>query len=266
MRPAYRSDTMGGSGGCLICGRPLSFHQRIYNGICGDWRCKAALLDREKSDYRKLAAQALGIDHPDFYPIVVVPDDPADIGPQPETRKQAHIDFLYELCVEAAVCKDDDNCISREAEYANLETPDGTASRVCAVCRGTCCHMGKTEAFLDRAAIHRFMALTAICDPLEIVYAYFARLPEVAVAEGCVYQTAQGCTLPRWMRSDLCNAYRCQGLRQAERMIRRENCQCLCVVAREDNRITRSAFIRNGRIYPYPLSAPAEADSNRQSV
>lgn len=205
----------------------------------------------------------IGIENPDFYPMVVVPDDPADIEPQPEARKQAHIDFLYELCVETFVCKDEEDGIFCKTEFADLAPPNRMASLVCAVCRGTCCHMGKTEAFLDRGAIHRVVALTGICDPLEIVYAYFARLPEIAVAEGCVYQTAQGCTLPRWMRADICNAYRCQGLRQAERMTRQENCQRLCVVARENNRITRSAFIRNGRIYDYPLAGSTDAELQR---
>jgi hypothetical protein len=126
------------------------------------------------------------------------------------------------------------------------------AATVCAVCRGACCHLGKERAFLDAAAIRRFVTRSTLDDPLEIVYAYFAYLPEKAVSDACVYQTEHGCTLPRWMRADICNAYRCQGLKQAERMIRHHETSRLYVVVRKDNRITRAAFVQNRRIRQYP--------------
>lgn len=235
----------------------------MYNRICDDWRCKAALLEKEMAAHRSKAAKAVGIENPGTYPMVVVPDDPADAGRQPQARKQAHIDFLYDLCAKTAAAHNGDSRIPDDMELADLEPPEHMASQVCAVCRGTCCHLGKLEAFLDEAAICRFIAISGICDPLEIVYAYFARLPDIAVTDACVYQSVGGCSLPRWMRADICNAYRCQGLRQAEEMIHRDNRQRLCVVVRRDNRITRSAFIRNDKIRHCPQPSPTGADLYR---
>ena len=48
-----------------------------------------------------------------------------------------------------------------------------------------------------------------------VVAAYAAWLPERTLHPGCVYQGEQGCTLPRAMRSAICNAYLCGGLRRA---------------------------------------------------
>ena len=244
---------MGRPAGCRICGKPLSFHQQVSGRICSDWRCKSAMLDREMDAHRQAAAAVTGVRHPESYPMVVVPDDPADIDRLPPWRKQAHLNFLYDLGVQAAAINSDGNGIFSEPDPIRPDPPDAMASRVCAVCMGACCHMGKTHAFQDVATIRRFMTRSGIHNPLQMVYAYFAWLPENAVIDGCVYQSEQGCTLPRWMRADICNAYRCNGLEQAERMINMHDATRLCVVVRENNRIARSAFVKGRLTRHFPL-------------
>ena len=258
---------MGSPAGCRICGKPLSFHQQASGRICNDWRCKSATLDQEMAAHRQAAAAATGVRHPESYPMVVVPDDPADIDRLPQWRKQAHLNFLYDMGVQAGAIISDGNDIFSEADPAGLDPPAAMASRVCAVCRGACCHLGKTHAFLDVAGIGRFMTRSGIHNPLEMVYAYFACLPEKSVINACVYQTDQGCTLPRWMRADICNAYRCKGLKKVEQLIRRHEATRLYVVARENNRIARSAFVR-GRLtrhFPFPKNVQIESVMTRQS-
>jgi hypothetical protein len=247
---------MGKPAGCRICGKPLTFHQLVCNQLCNDWRCKNELLELEMAGHRDMAAADIGIDRPEGYPMVVVPDDLARSQRQPRERQQAHVNFLFDLCLKSVASRGAESGMQRQQLPADLEPPAEMASNVCRVCQGACCHLGKEEAFLDRAAIRRFIALSGICDPLEIVYAYFGYLPQTAVADACVYQTDRGCTLPRWMRADICNAYRCKGLRQTEQMIRGDGIRRLCVVVRRDNYITRSAFIRNRQIYPYPPREP----------
>jgi hypothetical protein len=238
---------MGKSARCRVCGKPLSFHQQVSGRVCDDWRCKSAVLDQEMARHRQNAAAATGVRYPETYPIVVVPDDTADIDRLPQWRKQAHLNFLYDLGVEAAAVKRDGRDILPEADPDAAAPPAAMASCVCAACRGACCNLGKTHAFLDAVSIRRFMTRSGIHDPLEMVYAYFAFLPEKTVIDACVYQTGQGCTLPRWMRADICNAYRCKGLKEAERMIHHYDADRFYVVVRENNRIARSAFV-NGRV------------------
>ena len=238
--------------GCRICGGPISYHQLVYNQICSDWRCKKALLELEMGEYRDMAARVRGIDRPCSYRLIAVPGDPREIQRQPYKRKQAHIDFLFDLCVQTLVFLNGDGDSTSEDRSGNLDPPAKMASDVCGICRGACCHFGNESAFLDRAAILRFIDSSGISDPLQIVYAYYGHLPAAAVADACVYQADQGCTLPRWMRADICNSYRCEGLRQAEKMISRDGIQRFCVLVRRDNRIIRCGFMKNHEIIHYP--------------
>jgi hypothetical protein len=254
MLMSHRFGPMGKPAGCRICGRSLSFHQQVSGQICADWRCKSALLDKEMAAHRKTAAAVLGVRRPESYPMVVVPDDPADVDRLPDSRKLVHAAFLYDLCLKAFPAGIDGTEDRLDKNPPEINPPAVVASRVCGVCQGTCCHLGKEHAFLDAAAIGRFVTRSGIADPLDIVHAFTAYLPQISVNDACVYQTDQGCTLPRWMRADICNAYRCQGLKQAERMIRRYETSRLYVVVRKDNRITRAAFVQNHRIRHYPLT------------
>ncbi|WP_319410078.1 hypothetical protein [uncultured Desulfosarcina sp.] len=251
---SHRFGPMGKPAGCRICGRSLSFHQQVSGQICDDWRCKSTVLDKEMAAHRKKAAAVLGVRRPESYPMVVVPDDPADVERLPDLRKQVHAAFLYDLCVKGFQAGIDGGEDPLDINPPEIGPPAVVASRVCGVCRGTCCHLGKEHAFLDAAAIGRFAARCGIADPLDIVHAYTAYLPQISVKDACVYQSEQGCTLPRWMRADICNTYRCQGLKQAERLIRNHETSRLYVVVRKDNRIARAAFVQNRRVRPYPLT------------
>jgi hypothetical protein len=252
MLTPHRFGPMGKPAGCRVCGRPLSFHQQVSGQLCSDWQCKLTLLEQEMDVHRNKVATMIGVRRPETYPMVVVPDDPAGMGRLPQSRRQAHINHIYNLCLQTDAIEAQDNDPSCKSDSAEFEPPAVIASTVCAVCRGTCCHLGKEHAFLDAAAIRRFILFSALTDPLEIVYAYFAYLPEEAVIDGCVYQTILGCTLPRWMRAEICNVYRCKGLKQAERLVRRHDTRRLYVVVRKDNRISRSAFVQAHRIRHSP--------------
>jgi hypothetical protein len=243
---------MGQPAGCRICGSPLTFHQQVAGQICGNWRCRTGVLEREMASHRERAGRSLGIGDFAAYAMVVVPDDPRGVQRQPMFRQKAHVNWLFDLCLKtlsATPLADD-----REGNACRTDEnePPSLATGVCAVCRGTCCHLGGDHAFLDQPAIRSFIAHSGICDPLEIVYAFAARLPRRAVVEGCVYQTQTGCALPRWMRAGICNAYRCKGLRQAEDLIHERQTGRFYVVVREDNQIQRGAFLDDRRIRHFP--------------
>ena len=77
------------------------------------------------------------------------------------------------------------------------------------------------------------------------------RLPATAVADACVYQNDCGCSLPRWMRGDMCNGYRCKGLSHIDYLIRYKGASRAFVVERKDNRIVRAAFVNRDTISHY---------------
>lgn len=246
---------MGKPLGCRICGRRLSFHQQVSGQLCDNWRCKSELLETDLAAYRGTAARAVGIRRPDTYAMVVVPESSNGTGRQPQSRIQAHINFLFDLCLKTDTNEDDGAAIVSGS--IDLDPPDEIESRVCGICKGSCCHLGREHAFQNASSIRRFMRFSGLRDPMDIVYAYFANLPSTAAIDGCVYQTDHGCTLPRWMRGDMCNAYRCKGLSQIGYLIRYNGASRAFVVVRRDNRILRGAFVQRHRIRPYPLPGRA---------
>ena len=239
---------MGKPAGCRICGRILSFHQLVSGQLCDNWGCKSKLLEKDMSAYRRAAAGVCKVRRPDSYPMVVVPDYTAGIVRQQQIRVQKHINFLFDLCLKNDAGKKDADVMAGDDKLTGCDPPDGIESKVCGVCKGRCCQFGKEHAFLNDSSMRRFMRLSGLSDPLDIVYAYFGYLPGKAVMDACVYQGDRGCTLPRWMRGDMCNAYRCKGLSQIYNLIRFNRAGRVFVVVRIDKRITRAAFVTRDTI------------------
>ena len=118
---------------------------------------------------------------------------------------------------------------------------DETATRVviatCSACRGSCCGNGGDHAFLRTRTLREFMAAHPALDDNAVVAAYAAWLPENTLQPGCVYQGGQGCTLPRAMRSAICNAYLCGGLRRAL-LVANHDTRGVFVAYREGERVS----------------------------
>ena len=109
-----------------------------------------------------------------------------------------------------------------EADARTLDEPlplspaaDRVVAAVCNACRGACCANGGDHAFLRTRTLRAFVTAHPWLDDDAVVAAYRHHLPEQVLHDGCVYQASTGCTLPRAMRSAICNAYLCGGLRQA---------------------------------------------------
>ena len=248
----YQVAAIGRSTHCVICGSSLSFHQQFAGAICGDWRCRWTMLDRDMEAHRHEAAGVLGEKHPEIYRALVVPHRPGSIENLPARRRADHLEFLNELVMKVTqgeVC-DEEPCIETGESVTGL--PVALAAAVCAVCGGACCHRAGDHAFLDLAAIERFMASSRKTEPSNIASTYAAHLPARSFAGSCVYHTFIGCALPRSMRADICNAYRCSGLKQAEHWACDDGTTRVYVVVRKDNKIKRSAFVQPGEIRHYP--------------
>lgn len=101
------------------------------------------------------------------------------------------------------------------------ETPtpldDESLLAVCRTCRGSCCKSGETHAYLTRAVLARVKTEQRIATNASLLQAYLARVPEVAYQNSCIYHGAEGCALPRAMRSQTCNRFLCYPLKQLGR-------------------------------------------------
>ena len=82
----------------------------------------------------------------------------------------------------------------------------------CILCKGQCClNGGPSNAFLEVEDIQRFRIRNPGATREDIRAAYAALMPEKTSVMSCVFHGEYGCTLPREMRSQLCNSFVCRG-------------------------------------------------------
>lgn len=82
----------------------------------------------------------------------------------------------------------------------------------CILCKGQCClNGGPNNAFLEVEDIQRFRIRHPGATREDIRAAYAALMPDETSVMSCVFHGIQGCTLPREMRSQLCNSFVCRG-------------------------------------------------------
>jgi len=201
--------------------------------------------------HRQTAARALGVKQPEVYRPLVVPHRPGAIADLPVRRRAGHLRFLGELVAMTAQDSVGGEKQCSDRPHSTGEPPHAMAAAVCAVCGGACCHRAGDHAFLDAAAVACFPAVNGSMDAANIVETYAAHLPARSFAGSCVYHTADGCALPRSLRADICNAYRCSGLKYAEEWAHTDGTTHVYVVVREDNIIKRAAFVGPGETRHY---------------
>ncbi len=135
-------------------------------------------------------------------------------------RLRGHLQVLSEEAFASPLGADRGRASARNAVVAASQPPsspelDRACGVACSLCKGDCCLSGEERlAYLtvDTIGGWRLQRPEATAD--EIVAEYLSFVPRKATAGGCFYQAGTGCTLPREMRSDVCNRYFCDELQQ----------------------------------------------------
>jgi hypothetical protein len=213
---------------CAVCGTPLKGRDSRWKQICDGWKCRLqfqrmTLRSRRKHDelylqryrhrldqaaaFRNASAKALGIPKPESYRVIVTPANLRPIAPLPRRRRYR---FLKRLKPWAESALSDGANPTRLGQ--NNSTPLSIMDIACANCGGICCLRGGTGAHLSRDTIHLFAIRSAITHSREILEAYSRRLPEKIYQGSCVFHSAEGCRLPRSMRSAPCLNFNCGGI------------------------------------------------------
>lgn len=168
-------------------------------------------------------------DSSDEQPIpVVVPSNDNRLQHRTKAERRTFLDRLGSLISQAAAVMaghsgvepdelefDPIDTNSSERQYTEVPVTEKTATAMlstCAFCRGKCCLQGKLHAFLTANTILRFMRENPTLRPRDVWQQYVERIPDRSCEGGCIYQSSQGCTLTREMRSSVCNGYECKGL------------------------------------------------------
>ncbi|HUN41774.1 MAG TPA: hypothetical protein VMU81_15930 [Acetobacteraceae bacterium] len=83
----------------------------------------------------------------------------------------------------------------------------------CTLCAGFCCKGGGDHAYLDERDMARVRQARPELEARGVIRLYVERVPAESYEGSCVFHGPQGCTLERSLRSDVCNSYFCNALR-----------------------------------------------------
>lgn len=211
--------------------------------------------EQQKLHLRARVAGRLGLAGPEKVDLVVLPAMAVRMEPVTRARKD-----LLAASIEAEFYARKDRTKVRETP-----TPldDASLLAVCRTCRGACCKAGEDHAFLTRAVLSRVKSEQRMATDASLLEAYLDRVPTDAREGSCIYHGAQGCALPRTMRSETCNRFLCFPLKQLGRDFSSPGYAQIAVstVAQDEDRML---LLSDGETRPVPESWTL-ADADTQS-
>ena len=146
---------------------------------------------------------------------LVLPTGPRRSVRQPEERRERYHRHLAGIIDEARAMDATTTADSAACAEAAVGG-SGMAGSLCAFCGGGCCTMGGEQAYLSAKTMRRFMDGHPALSNAEVLSAYLGRVAPATRTGSCINQTGAGCSLPRDMRSDICNRFSCEPLAHLE--------------------------------------------------
>jgi hypothetical protein len=144
---------------------------------------------------------------------VTVPLLQETLEPPPPTRVRALKRHLVQSLRDLRIAKRPERLVQR-----TTPEPAGFTGAVvqtgCATCQGHCCKGGGDHAYIDERTMARVRRDNPGLDARAIIGLFLARLAPLGYRASCLFHGAEGCTLGRGLRAELCNAYYCTGLQE----------------------------------------------------
>lgn len=238
---------------CRFCGQALQPLERLRGDACRRLPCSVAA-GRERMQQRRDAALAHRIQRdarqwqaPELAeaPAIWLHKHETRLVPLPAAERAEQARHLQALVAE----------LERAPVTAAGDPPPATTEPLtqglCTFCRGRCCRYGRGHhAFITTALLQRWLQHHPGATPQQAADDYLARVPRRHVENSCLHHGAQGCTLPREMRSDICNRYACDGLVQAADREAAGAPQGLVAAMEGGSGLARAAWVRHDTTHP----------------
>jgi len=204
-------------------------HQ-LRKGICNGESCRRTAILEEQADKKRARAAAFAREGEAWLlhlrsrfgeridpmaRLALLPAADGALAKLAERRKQAFRTRLRQLVNETAAEPDDGS--TTESDAATEANP--VLQQACATCRGYCCRRGGEHAFLRVATVRSYLRAHPAAGADDVVADYAGRLPAVSYRGSCVFHSERGCSLPREMRSSICNDFLCDGLADLRRQL-----------------------------------------------
>ncbi|WP_102106933.1 hypothetical protein [Oceaniglobus roseus] len=226
------SPTRHGPPACPTCGRPVArpgpcdapacqTRARVAEGAALAARKRAVEIRRAEqaaTRCRPLAVAAmrqLGLDVPAKVAVGPLTDRPLRRPEDSELQAlAAHVEGLLAASFgpDPAQPRPPETPEPEAAALRSDTVPDDPpwVGALCVACRGLCCQGGRrSHAYLSRGTIDAVRHAAPDLTHAALRDAYLSALPQQAVVDSCLFHGVAGCTLPRRLRSDICNAYEC---------------------------------------------------------
>ena len=219
-----------GARACPVCGRGIDPGNRA--DTCGEPYCREEFdsrLNRARREEERREAKEktrreveadlrrAGAVPADALAAVLPAHDRPLVRPHPE-RRTLFAERLSGLMEDAAADPD-----GPTGDAPHPEGPSGPADvlarAACTGCRGLCCKHGQEHAFIRPATLRRYLKQNPAKAPAQALQDYLGRIPAESTEGSCLYHGRQGCTLPRGMRSDVCNRFLCDDLERLQKAV-----------------------------------------------
>lgn len=149
--------------------------------------------------------------------------------------------------------------VNIEARFAANPDLRKISDRLCTLCKGGCCISGNEHAYLSTFSMRQQMERNPQMTKDELFEQYRASISTHTIKDSCINHTATGCSLPRELRSNICNAFYCDAVKTYQNANRHDQPENLVVFQREDtysswinldvkNDITRLAVVHQESI------------------
>jgi len=189
---------------------------------------KVERISREEYEETNSALAAFKADsgREDVVELISLPSAPTVAVPVGEVRRQKYILHLQREMADAVGCEDVTH-LTQDQHYTLIdrrmkqdaflaEHPDiaRRSDVLCGICRGGCCMEGGDYAYVSSVMLRRQLDADPELTSDELLARYIGCIPDLAIEGGCINQGETGCGLPRGMRSDVCNHFLCEPVRE----------------------------------------------------
>jgi hypothetical protein len=133
-------------------------------------------------------------------------------------------------------------------------TTSSMTGRLCALCGGGGCTRGGDKAYLSAETMRRFVDSQPALSAGEVVAAYLDRVADQTQAGSCINHTGRGCSLPKEMRSAICNRFSCKSLARLQAAQRaQEPVHAVLIVRRKQDHWDRAEPGLDNAVNAYAL-------------
>ncbi len=163
--------------------------------------------------------------------LVVIPSGHSELSQPGQERIDNYTQHLHSIINQALKYTDSSEVVYDQHHNAHErlsgviqrfdENPklQNISNKLCSLCKGGCCAGGKDHGYLSVITIRRYLDNHPNLSKQDLLDLYLSRISPETIENACINQTSTGCSLPRELRSDICNGYYCENLKSYQKKL-----------------------------------------------